>query len=112
MKMKQQFKSNFNLKNFIRIWIFLIGVGILVWQSQSTFATFFSFKTTVAISQQTYDSLSIPTFGLCQDYKWDNGGNPKGDDNINLADKDWILKQFYQLNEKMNISLLKSKCMS
>ena len=90
------------------MWIFLIGVSILVWQSQSTFATFFSFKTTVAISQQTSDSLSIPTFGLCQEHKWDNGGIPKGDDNINLADKDWILKQFYQLNDKMNISLLKS----
>ena len=84
---------------------FLIAVGILVWQSQSTFATFFSFRTTVSISQETSERLPSPTVVLCQEHKWDNGQFPTTEVKTNFSDEDWVLKQFFQLNEKMNISL-------
>ena len=37
--MELQGKSKFDLKQFMKMWIFLIGVGVLAWQSKSTFAT-------------------------------------------------------------------------
>ena len=85
---------------------FLIGVGILVWQSQSTVATFFSFRTTVAISTETSNSLRSPTLVLCQEHKWDNGVFVNSNEaQANFSDNDWVLKQFFRLNDKMNISL-------
>ena len=74
--MECQGKSKFNLKQFMKLWIFLIGVGILAWQSQSTFATFFSYRTTVAISKETNEHLPPPTIVLCQEHKWNNGFIP------------------------------------
>ena len=76
------------------MWIFLIGFGILVWQSQSTFATFFSYRTTVAISKETNEDLAPPTIVLCQEHKWNNGFAP-WNNGINMSDKDWVFKQFY-----------------
>ena len=103
MKIEHQNRLNFNLKLVIQMGIFLIGVGILVWQSQSTFATFFSFRTTVAISTETSLSLPPPTIVLCQEHKWNNGMNDEYP--VNMSDKDWVFKQFYQLNKEMNISI-------
>ena len=88
----------------MKMWIFLIGFGILVWQSQSTFATFFSYRTTVAISKETNENLPPPTIVLCQEHKWKNGFVP-WKNNVNMSDKDWVINQFYQLNEKINISI-------
>ena len=84
------------------MWIFIIGVVLLVWQCKSTIVTFFSFRTTVAISKETSSELPIPTIVVCQDHKWDNGYFQN--DMFNISDKDWILKQFFRLNDKMNIS--------
>ena len=96
-------KLNFSLKKFIQMWIFIIGVVLLVWQCKSTIVTFFSFRTTVAISKETSSELPIPTIVVCQDHKWDNGFFQN--DMFNISDKDWILKQFFRLNDKMNISI-------
>ena len=71
--MEYQGKSKFNLKQFMKICIFLIGFGILVWQTQVTFATFFSFGTTVSISKKPNENLPPPTIVLCQEHKWKNG---------------------------------------
>ena len=111
MKIKQtattmKFKCNINTKQVIWMLAFLIGVGILVWQSQSTVATFFSFRTTVAISTETSNSLRSPTLVLCQEHKWDNGVFANSNEaQANFLDNDWVLKQFFRLNDKMNISL-------
>ena len=102
--MELQGKSKFNLKQSMKMWIFLIGVGILAWQSKSTFATFFSYRTTVAISKEKNENLPPPTIVLCQEHKWNNGVAP-GNNAINMSDKDWIFKQFYQLNDKLNTSI-------
>ena len=106
-RMECQGKISFNIKQFIQIWIFLIGVGLLVWQLNSTIATFFAFRTTVAISKEAAENLPPPTIVLCQDHKWNNGfalANNKFN-GFNVSDKDWIFKQFYRLNDKMNISI-------
>ena len=108
--MECQGKSKFNLKQFMKMWIFLIGFGILVWQSQSTFATFFSYRTTVAISKETNKNLPPPTIVLCQEHKWINGFVP-WKNNVNMSDKDWVFKQFYRLNEKMNINIFGEELM-
>ena len=105
--MEHQGKLNFNLKKFIRMGIFLIGVGILVWQCKSTVVTFFSFRTTVAISKETSESLPPPTIVLCQENKWDNGFRFPWLEHqlVNVSDKYWLFNQFYRLKDKMNISM-------
>ena len=105
--MESQRKLNFNLKKFIQKCIFLIGVGILVWQSETTFATFFSFRTTLAISKETSESLPPPTIVFCQQNKWDNGFryNDLDKDVVNFSDTNWVFGQFYRLKDKMNISI-------
>ena len=92
--MEYQGKSKFNLKQFMKICIFLIGFGILVWQTQTTIATFFSFGTTVSISKKSNENLPPPTIVLCQEHKWNNGFAP-WNNGINMSDKDWVFKQFY-----------------
>ena len=105
--MEYQGKLNFNLKKFIQMWIFLIGVGILVWQCKSTVVTFFSFRTTVAISKETSETLPPPTIVLCQENKWDNGFRFPWLEHqlVNMSDKYWFFNQFYRLKDKMNISM-------
>ena len=76
----------------------------MVLQSWSTMDTFISFRTTVAISKETSNSLPPPTIVLCQEHKWNNGHFGVGEDKANFYDKDWVLKQFFQLNDKMNIT--------
>ena len=85
--------------------VFLIGIAIMFWQSKSTIATFLSFRTTVAISKETFDSLPIPAIVICQEHKWKNGFFTTGENKINMSDQDWIFKQFFRLNDKMNISI-------
>ena len=77
----------------------------MFWQSKSTIATFLSFRTTVAISKEASDSLPIPAIVVCQEHKWKNGFFTKGEHKINISDEDWIFKQFFRLNNKMNISI-------
>ena len=98
-------KYNFKTKKAIQMLVFLIGIVIMFWQSKSTIATFLSFRTTVAISKETFDSLPIPAIVICQEHKWKNGFFTTGEHKINMSDQDWIFKQFFRLNDKMNISI-------
>ena len=50
------------------------------------------------------DSLTSPTLVLCQEHKWNNGVH-NSELEANFSDKDWVLKQFFRLNDKMNIYL-------
>ena len=94
----------YNKKKFLWTVVYLFGVGLFVWQSQSTFATFFSFRTTLAISKETSESLPPPTIVLCQQNKWDNGyrTNDLDKDVVNFSDTNWVFGQFYRLKDKMN----------
>ena len=69
--------------------------------------TFFSFRTTVAISKETSESLPPPTIVLCQENKWDNGFRFPWLEHqlVNMSDKYWLFNQFYRLKDKMNISI-------
>ena len=67
----------------------------MVLQSWSTMDTFISFRTTVAISKETSNSLPPPTIVLCQEHKWNNGHFGMDENKINVSDKDWVLKQFF-----------------
>ena len=60
-------------KQFIRMLVFSVGVGILVWQSNNTFETFIAGRTTFVRSTQTFDYLSPPTVVICQNKIWKNG---------------------------------------
>ena len=75
----------------------------MVWQSWSTIDTFISFRTTIAISKETSKTLPPPTVVICQEHNWMNG-HYDFQDVVNVSDKDWVLKQFFRLNDKMNIS--------
>ena len=100
-------KYYFNTKKIIWMFAFLIGVVFMVLQSWSTIKTFISFQTTLAISKETSTTLPPPTVVLCQEQKWRNGHfGFLNKDEDNISDKDWVLKQFYRLNDKMNISIL------
>ena len=59
-------ECKFNKKEILQILVYLIGVGLFVWQSYSTFKTFSSFRTTVASSKESYGSLPPPTIVICQ----------------------------------------------
>ena len=93
---------NFNLKQFLRMWIFLIVVVILVWQCSPTVLTFLKGRTTIAITKSNSESLELPTLVLCQEPQWNNGYFEKK--GTNIADKDWFFGQFLRLNDQMNIS--------
>ena len=78
----------------------------MIWQSWSTIDTFISFRTTLAISKETSKSLPPPTLVVCQEHKWRNGHFEflfKGEYKTNVSDEDWVLKQFFRLNDKMYI---------
>ena len=67
------FKCNFNTKQKIWMLVFLIGVVFMILQSWSTIDTFISFRTTLAVSKETSNTLPPPTVVLCQEHKWRNG---------------------------------------
>ena len=103
------FKYNFNTKQIIWILVFLIGIVFMVWQSWSTIDTFISFRTTLATSKETTKTLPPPTVVICQEHNWMNGHFEylsKYDNVVNVSDKDWVLKQFFRLNDKMNLSII------
>ena len=75
----------FNKKEVLQNLVYLIGVGLFVWQSYSTFKTFSSFRTIVASSKKSYSDLTPPTIVICQRNNNDNR---------------------LQLNDKMNMSIL------
>ena len=89
-------------KQFIRMLVFSVGVGILVWQSNNTFETFIAGRTTFVRSTQTFDYLSPPTVVICQNKIWKNG--IFANENVNISDTDWFFNQFDKLNDKMNIT--------
>ena len=76
-------ECNFNKKKILQILVYLIGVGLFVCLSYSTFETFSSFRTTVVSSKKSYNNLPPPTIVICQ----------RNNDNT------------LQLNDKMNMSL-------
>ena len=91
------------------MFVFLIGVLVMVWQSWSTMDTFISFRITDAISKETAKTLPPPSVVICQEHNWMNGHFEflsKYKDGVNFSDEDWVLKQFYQLNDKMNITII------
>ena len=95
-----------NLKKLIQMWVFLIGVAILCWQTSSTFETFSSFRTTFAISKETPKNFPTPTIVVCQEPNWNNGVIiNEGEEMVDISDEDWISKKFHKLNDKMNISI-------
>ena len=98
------FKCNFSTKQIIWMFVFSIGVVFMIVQSWSTIDTFISFRTTLAISKEPLDTLPTPTVVVCQEHKWKNG-HFEYENGVNISDKDWVLKQFYQLNDKMNITI-------
>ena len=103
------FKYNFNTKKIIWMFTFLIGVVFMVWQSWSTIDTFISLRTTLAVSKENSNALPPPTVVLCQEHKWNNGHFEflfKGEYKANVSDENWVLKQFFQLNEMMNITII------
>ena len=77
----------------------------MIVQSWSTIDTFIYFRTTLALSKEASDTLSTPTVVVCQEHKWKNG-HFEYENGVNISDKDWVLKQFYQLNDKMNITII------
>ena len=98
---------NFNLKQFLRMWIFLIVVVILVWQCSPTVLTFLKGRTTIAITKSISESLELPTLVLCQEQQWNNGYFEKK--GTKIADKDWFFGQFLRVNDQMNISSNRAK---
>ena len=76
-------ECNFNKKKILQILVYLIGVGLFVCLSYSTFETFSSFRTTVVSSKKSCNNFPPPTIVICQ----------RSNDNR------------LQLNDKMNMSL-------
>ena len=83
------------------MWVFLIGVAILCWQTSSTFETFSSFRTTFAISKETPQNFPTPTIVVCQEPNWNNGAViNEGEEMVDISDEDWISKKFHKLDDK------------
>ena len=64
-KMSFQCNFKFTKKLFLKILIFLIGLGFLSLQLSQTFQTFIEKRSTFVISQKIFDRLIPPTIVLC-----------------------------------------------
>ena len=64
-KMSFQCNVKFTKKLFLKILIFLIGLGFLSLQLWQTFQTFIEKRSTFVISQKIFDRLIPPTIVLC-----------------------------------------------
>ena len=100
--MVHQCRLNFNLKQFLRMWIFLIGVWILAWQCLPNVSNYLKHSTTFSITKSISQSLEWPTVVLFQQQQWNNGYFEL--EGTKIADKDWFFGQFLRLNDQMNIS--------
>ena len=100
------FNKNLKKKQCLKAFVFLTGVGILIWQIRVTFQAFIEGKTTFTVSKQTLDNVSPPAIVVCPIIEFDNGINTKGTTLSNVSDKAWY-KQFFQLNGNLNIQLMR-----
>ena len=56
---------------------------------------------------ETPEIFPAPTYVMCQDEpNWNNGVFIKeGEAKVDISDKDWVSKQFYKLNDRMNVTI-------
>ena len=97
--------KNLEKKQCLKAFVFITGVGILIWQIRVTFQAFMEGKTTFTVSKQILDKISPPAIVVCPIIEFDNGILTNGTQS-NVSDKDWY-EQFFQLNGNLNIKLMR-----
>ena len=88
-------------KHFLSILIFLSGVVILLWQIRVTFEAFIKGQTTFSVTKRTMDEMVPPAMIFCPMSDFENGIWSEA----NVSNKDWFFRQFFQLNDDLNISI-------
>ena len=89
-------------KSFLNFCVFLSGVGILTWQIWNTFEAFIEGQTTFAVSKKTMASMTPSTMIFCPMNDFENGLYSI---EVNVSDKDWFFKQFFHLNDNLNMKM-------
>ena len=88
----------------VTVLVFLSGVIILIWQINGTIDTFLQNRTSFSIMQETAQSLVPPTIVFCS-------RNPKSggsqDFLVNTSNTDQFNKEFFWINETINLSLVR-----
>ena len=92
------------LKIFVKVFIFLSGIAILIWQVHGTFETFIKNRTSFAIREETFESLLPPTFVLCS--RNQKAGSYKNW-YANISNKDLFNDDFLWLNEHLYLNITK-----
>ena len=85
--------------------VFLSGIGILIPQIWKTVEAFIKEETTFTVSKKTFENMMPPTMLVCPQNKWNNGIFTASV--ANISDKDWHLKQFFLLNDKLTITMVR-----
>ena len=96
-------KLKWTKKQFLQICVHLSGIAILIWQIWYTFQGFIEGQTTFSVTKQTQEEMVPPALLFCP-----NSNNPWGNEILtrgNISDKNWYNKQFYWLNESLNLTL-------
>ena len=90
-------------KQFFKLLVFLSGIGILTWQVWNTFEAFIDGQTTFAVSKETMERMTPSTMIFCPMNDFENGLNTQN--NINVSDKEEFFKQFFRLDDGLNITI-------
>ena len=90
-------------KQFFKLLVFLSGIGILTWQVWNTFEAFIDGQTTFAVSKETMERMTPSTMIFCPMNDFENGLNTQN--NINVSDREEFFKQFFRLDDGLNITM-------
>ena len=90
-------------KKLLQLLVFLLGIGLLCWQTELTIDAFINEHTTFDIHKKTQESLVSPAILFCPMQYWDNGLVNFTEPNI--SDKDWMFSQFYHLDDNLTLIL-------
>ena len=99
-------KLKLTKKQLLKTLVHLSGATILIWQIWFTFQGFIEGQTTFTVTRQTHEQKGMvpPALLFCP-----NTNNPWGNEVLskgNISDKNWFNKQFFWLNESLNLTLI------
>ena len=89
------------LKTFLKVFIFLSGIAILIWQVHGTFDTFIKDRTSIATRQKPFERLVPPTIIFCSRHH-------HGISITNISNKNHFNEQFIWINRNFNLTIVKA----
>ena len=92
------------VKSLVKVFIFLSGIAILIWQVHGTIETFFKNRTSFAIREEPFDSMVPPTLVFCS--RKQKGGNYENWI-TNISNKDHFNEEFLWLNKQFYLHMTK-----